>query len=252
MDDGLFDDAAVIRRVAGEGLLLAGGGRATLLQVAHPCIAQGVVEHSDFAGRLLDRLRATMSYLYGVVFGTEAEARAVSRAVHAMHTKVVGVGYQANDPDLQVWVNATLYDTAMILYQRVLGPLSTADADTCYRQYSVLATAIGCPEQAWPANRAAFARYWHHGVETIQVSDAGKEIATALLWPRGLPVALRPGIPLNRFVTIGLLPAPVRAGYGYPWSARQQRRLDLGLALASAVYPRLPGRLRQVPKDYYL
>ncbi|MET8147189.1 oxygenase MpaB family protein [Actinoplanes sp. NPDC049668] len=252
MDEGLFDDAAVIRRVAGEGLLLAGGGRATLLQIAHPGVAQGVYEHSTFAERPLDRLRATMSYVYGVLFGTRAEARAVSRAVHAMHTKVVGAGYQANDPDLQVWVNATLYDTAMVLYQRILGPLSAADAEACYAQYSVLATAIGCPERAWPADRAAFARYWRHTIDTIQVSDEAKEIAAALLYPRSLPAALRPAMPFNRFVTVGLLPAPVRAGYGYPWSARRQRRLDRGLALAAAVYPRLPGRLRQAPKDYYL
>jgi uncharacterized protein (DUF2236 family) len=252
MDEGLFDDSSVIRRVAREGLLLGGGGRATLLQLAHPGVAQGVYEHSTFAERPLDRLRATMSYVYGVLFGTKDEARAVSRAVHALHTRVVGAGYQANDPDLQVWVNATLYDTAMVLYQRVLGPLSAADADTCYQQYSVLATAIGCPRRAWPADRAAFARYWRHTIDTIQVGDAAREIATTLLWPRRLPAALRPAIPVNRFVTIGLLPAPVRAGYGYPWSARRQRRLDRGLALASAVYPRLPGRLRQAPRDYYL
>ena len=53
MEDGLFDDAAVIRRVAREGLLLAGGGRATLLQVAHPGVAHGVYDHSDFADRPL-------------------------------------------------------------------------------------------------------------------------------------------------------------------------------------------------------
>jgi uncharacterized protein (DUF2236 family) len=252
MDEGLFDDAAVIRRVAREGLLLAGGGRATLLQIAHPSVAQGVYEHSTFAERPLDRLRATMRYVYGVLFGTRAEAAAVSRAVHALHTKVIGAGYQANDPDLQVWVNATLYDTAMVLYQRILGPLSATDADACYAEYSVLATAIGCPERAWPADRAAFARYWYHTVNTIQVSDAAMEIAATLLWPRSLPAALRPAIPVNRFVTVGLLPAPVRAGYGYPWTDRQQRRLDRGLSLASAVYPRLPGRLRQAPRDYYL
>ena len=51
MEAGLFDDAAVIRRVAREGLLLAGGGRATLLQVAHPGVAQRVYDHSDFADR---------------------------------------------------------------------------------------------------------------------------------------------------------------------------------------------------------
>ncbi|MEU4236179.1 oxygenase MpaB family protein [Actinoplanes sp. NPDC026619] len=252
MDDGLFDDAAVIRRVAREGLLLAGGGRATLLQVAHPGVAQGVYDHSNFAERPLDRLRTTMSYVYGVLFGTREEARTISRAVAAMHRKVTGPGYYADDPDLQVWVNATLYDTAVVLYQKVLRPLTGAELDDCYRQYSVLATSIGCPEEAWPADRAAFDTYWAHMTGTLRVSPEGKAIGDALLWPKNLPLALRPGIPVNRFTTIGLLPAPIRAGYGYSWSPRQQRILDGSFRASAVVYPHLPLKLRAGFKDYYL
>src|SRR5690348_7937566 len=182
MEVGLFDDAAVIRRVAREGLLLAGGGRATLLQIAHPGVAQGVYDHSDFADRPLDRLRATMNYFYGVLFGTRGEALAVSRAVAAVHRRVTGPGYYADDPDLQVWVNATLYDTAMVLYQRVVGPLSDVDAETCFRQYGVLATSIGCPESAWPADRAAFTAYWQEMIFSLRVSAEARVIANALLW----------------------------------------------------------------------
>jgi uncharacterized protein (DUF2236 family) len=252
MDDGLFGDDAVIRRVAREGLLLAGGGRATLLQIAHPGVAQGVYDHSDFADRPLDRLRATMRYVYGVLFGTREEVRAISRAVVAMHRRVTGPGYFADDPGLQVWVNATLYDTAMALYRRVVRPLAEADADVCYRQYSVLATSIGCPADAWPADRVAFTAYWDHMIGTLRVSAEARVIANALLWPRNLPVALRPGVPLNRFVTIGLLPAPIRAGYHFSWSPRRQRLLDGGLAATSLVYPHLPHRIRDAAKDYYL
>jgi len=252
MEDGLFDDAAVIRRVAREGFLLAGGGRAALLQVAHPAVARGVYHHSDFADRPLDRLRTTLSYCYGVIFGTRDEARAVSRAVAAMHRRVTGPGYRADDPELQVWVNATLYDTATTLYQRVVRPLSEADADLCFRQYSVLATAIGCPESAWPADRAAFTTYWQEMISQLTVSAEAQAIADALLSPRRLPAGLRPGVPLNRFVTIGLLPEPIRAGYRFSWSPRRQRLLDAGLAAASVVYPRLPHRVRDAAKDYYL
>ncbi|MBB2940851.1 uncharacterized protein (DUF2236 family) [Actinoplanes lutulentus] len=253
MDEGLFQDTAVIRRVAGEGLLLlAGGGRATLLQIAHPGVAQGVNDHSSFAERPLDRLRTTMSYVYGVLYGTRAEAEAISRAVSAMHSKVTGPGYSANDPDLMVWVNATLYDTAMVLYQRVLGPLTENEQDECYRQYSVLATSIGCPEGMWPADRATFERYFEHTITTLQVSDVARRIANTLLWPEGLPVPLRPAVPLNRFVTVGLLPEPIRAGYGFPWSERRDKLLNRGLTATTAIYPRLPDRLRFAAKDLYL
>lgn len=252
MDDGLFEDGAVIRRVAREGFLLAGGGRATLLQIAHPGVAQGVYHHSDFAERPLDRLGTTMCYVFGVLFGTVEEGRAISRAVAAMHRKVTGPGYHADDPALQVWVNATLYDTAVLLYQRVFGPLTSAELDECYRQYSVLATSIGCPEDAWPADRAAFTAYWNRTVDSLRVSDEAREIAAALMRPKHIPVVLYPARPLNRLVTTGLLPEPIRTQYGYPWSPRRQRLFGAFFGTTRLVYPRLPGRLRDVVKDYYL
>ncbi|GAA0448488.1 hypothetical protein Ade02nite_61230 [Paractinoplanes deccanensis] len=252
MNVGRFGDDAVIRRVASEGLLLAGGGRATLLQIAHPAVARGVFEHSTFAERPLDRLRATLTYVYAVLFGTEAEAATVSRAVHALHSRVTGPGYRANDPDLQVWVNATLYDTAILIYERAFGPLRPAEAADCYEQYGVLATAIGCPPGAWPASRTAFRRYYDDTLARLRVGDEARQIATALLRPRDLPVALRPAMPVLRFVTVGLLPAAIRAGYGYTWTAGHQRRLDRAAALTAAVYPRLPSRLRVLPRDLYL
>ncbi|GAA4959543.1 oxygenase MpaB family protein [Actinoplanes utahensis] len=252
MDDGLFDDAAVIRRVAREGFLLAGGGRATLLQIAHPGVARGVYEHSDFAERPLDRLRTTMSYVFGVLFGTVEEGRAISRAVAARHRTVTGPGYRADDPDLQVWVNATLYDTAVLIYERVFGRLGAAELDECFRQYRVLATSIGCPEEAWPVDRAAFTAYWDHTVGTLRVGDEAREIAAALMRPRNIPLVLRPATPLNRLVTVGLLPEPIRAGFGYTWSPGRQRAFDAFFRAAAVTCPRLPARLRDVAKDHYL
>ena len=48
--DRLSDGAAGImtRRLHGEMILLAGWGRAILLQLAHPLVARGVAAHSDF------------------------------------------------------------------------------------------------------------------------------------------------------------------------------------------------------------
>jgi uncharacterized protein (DUF2236 family) len=252
MAEGLFTDADPIRRVVREGVLLAGGGRATLLQVAHPSVARGVAEHSTFAHRPMDRLRGTLAYVYGVVFGTPDEARRISDTVRRMHRRVTGPGYRADDPALQVWVNATLYDTAMLIYRRIMGPMDERDADTCYRQYAVLATAIGCPEDAWPADREAFAGYWKHMVDTLTVSDDARGICRALLHPTRPPLALRIGTPLNRFVAIGLLPERLREQFGYSWSPRQARRLDRAIRTTAFVYPLLPLAVRQSPKSYYL
>ncbi|WP_396230955.1 oxygenase MpaB family protein, partial [Frankia sp. EI5c] len=183
MSDGLFDDGAVIRRVVREGSLLAGGGCAVLLQVSNPGVGLGVHEHSDFAYRPVDRLRTTMTYIYAVVFGTREEAERVGRIVSAMHRKVTGPTYSANDPELQVWVNATLYHTGMRLHRALFGPLPEAQADEVYQQYRVLATTIGTPEGAWPANRTEFDAYWDLMIKSLRVNDEARFLARQLLEP---------------------------------------------------------------------
>ena len=45
---GLFGPASVTWKVNREAVLLLGGGRALLLQVAHPLVAAAVAAHSDF------------------------------------------------------------------------------------------------------------------------------------------------------------------------------------------------------------
>src|SRR5689334_22246976 len=108
------DDLDVLRRRSAEGVLLAGGGAAILLQLADPRIAAGVARHSDFVGRPLDRLFGTLDYLYAVVFGEPELARAAVRRVNRAHAPVRGDDdrkrpYNAFDTDAQRWVVATLY-----------------------------------------------------------------------------------------------------------------------------------------------
>ena len=71
-----------------ESVLLAGAGRAILLQIANPAVGHGVAEHSDFIDRPLDRLRATITYVYAVVYGTEDQVAAVRRSVNSAHGPV--------------------------------------------------------------------------------------------------------------------------------------------------------------------
>ena len=97
-----FAADAVIRRVDAEGSILLGGGRALLLQLAHPKVAAGVAEHSDFEGDPLRRLRGTLEATYTIVFGTDEAAAEVADRVQRIHAHVTGPGYEANDPDAAV------------------------------------------------------------------------------------------------------------------------------------------------------
>jgi uncharacterized protein (DUF2236 family) len=247
-----FADDAVIRRVAAEGVIVAVGGRAILLQIAHPKVAAGVAEHSDFQQAPLSRLRGTLWYMLGTVYGDRREMHDVADVVKGVHRRIVGPGYSANDPDLQVWVGATLYESTVILYERVMGSLSAAQRGELLREYGVLATALGCPAEKWPADLETFSAYWDGMIATLQVSDQARDIARDVLYPAKIPIALRPLIPVHRLVSVGLLPARIRDGFGLSWPPARRRALDVGLAMLRRTYPHVPAAVRHRGVAIYL
>lgn len=249
---GIEMDTGAMAAIAGEGVLLAGGMRAILLQVAHPAVGRGVAEHSNFTERAMDRLRATMTYVYCMTFGSPDERRAVRDQVDTVHRGINGPGYDARDPDLQLWVAATLYDTALMLYEHWVERLDNRHAEVIYRQYRILGAALQMREEQWPADRAAFRAYWDTMLLRLEVTDATRGVCRDLFHPRHIPAWMRAAMPLNRFITAGLLPAPIRDAYGIDWNDRRQRRFDLFSRIVRLVYPRMPASLRQFPKIWYL
>ncbi|GAA2223998.1 DUF2236 domain-containing protein [Herbiconiux moechotypicola] len=244
--------------IAPEGILLAGAGRAILLQIALPGVGRGVVEHSDFAARPMKRLTATLSYIYALSNGTPDDARRMRAAVNRAHAPVHGdptrsaPAYDAHDPALQLWVAATLYDTAISLYERTFGPLGPEEGERVYREYARLGTDLQMPLELWPADRAAFRAYLDSTLATLSVDPAVSGVATALFRAENAPRWLRAVMPLARFVTVGLLPPNVRELYGFDWSVTHERRLRRTLGGVSAVYRVLPAAVRRWPQRHYL
>src|SRR6476646_2741481 len=89
--DGDFAPGSPIRRIANTPLPpFLGGGPAVLLQVAHPLVAAGVVQHSDFRNDLWHRLVRTLGALYLIAYGSKEEADRAGQAVQAVHEHVRG------------------------------------------------------------------------------------------------------------------------------------------------------------------
>ncbi|RII96912.1 MULTISPECIES: oxygenase MpaB family protein [Clavibacter] len=249
--------AGSIRDIAGEGILLAAGARAILLQVADPSVARGVAEHSDFATRPLDRLEGTLGYIYAVVFGSPEEVARARRIVGRAHAPVRSAvpavdgsapAYSAYDPELQLWVAATVYQSAITMFELCFGPLPEESADRIHRQYAVLGTALQVPEGMWPEDRAAFRAYWDERIGTLEPTADARRIARTLLEGRGAPAAVRAFMPLLALVTAGLLPPRIRAGFGMRWDARIERRHARLLTPVLAVYRVLPRVVREAPR----
>lgn len=247
-----------IRDLAPESVLVLAGGRAILLQLANPAVGHGVARHSDFAARPLSRLSGTLSYVYAVTCGSPIDRAAAVRRVSLAHRPVHAgrtpnaPAYNAFDPELQLWVAATLYESATRMHELVYGPLPAADAESVYRDYGVLGTALQVPPGLWPADRAAFAEYWGRASSGLATDETTRSVARQLLHPKTGPLWLRLAMPLGRLVTTGLLAPDERELFALPWSPARQRRYNAVIGLVRVVYPRLPARLRHAPMRHYL
>jgi len=225
MSPGLYADESITRRVNRENVLLLGGGRALLMQLAHPKVAQGVDEHSDFRTNPIRRLRRTIRMTMAIVFGDRETAHAAARAVNQAHGRVRGPGYRALDPDLLLWVHATLVDSALVTYETFVRRLAPRDREDFFQESKVLGELLGIPRELFPARLADFDAYM-----AAMMSDEGpvivdaraRELARQVLRPKLRLLPSRAMIPFES-VTAGLLPATLREQYGLPWGRAQQR-----------------------------
>lgn len=224
-----FAPGSVIRRVNAEPAVGLGAGRALLLQLAHPAVAQGVQDHSEFKQNPFKRLQGTLEAVAGVVFGSRELGDGIGRRVRWVHEFVVGPGYTALEPSNLLWVHATLCDTALRCHEDLVGPLSPEDRETYYREMTEVAEVFGCPREAQPATVADFDAYVAETVATMAVSDVGRDLAQFILdptLPLRLDVPMQPLLRLQRTFTLGSLPPRLRRELGFDWSAADQARYD--------------------------
>lgn len=235
-----------------EAYIYFGAGSTVALQMAHPGVGQGVSSHSATLERPLQRLRNTMTYVYAVTLGTDDERHAVARMVNRAHRPVRGPGYSAFDPDLQLWVAATLYKGAVDLCQLFTGPLDDAVSERLYREAAVYGTTLQVDPAQWPRDRAAFEDYWQRSLASFRVDDPVRDYMQRVLHGGSAPWIARGLLPLQRFVTRGLLPPEIRAQFAMPWTPDDEQRWQRFRRLAPKLYWRLPGFLRHLPARLYL
>lgn len=227
-----------------ESYLLLGAGSSVLLQLAMWGVGRGVAEHSDTLARPVDRLRTTLTYVYVMALGTEDERRLVARLVNKAHVPVKGEGYTAFDPELQLWVAATLAHNGIFLCEKLHGPLPTEAKERLYRDSQVFGTALQVRPEDWPADHADFERYWRRTLATLRSDDVVRDYARRLLATSEARWFVRPLLPLQSLMARGNIGAEVRAVLGLPWTRRDQRRYDLFWRAFRVLYPRVPRPVR--------
>ncbi|HEX9475980.1 MAG TPA: oxygenase MpaB family protein [Candidatus Dormibacteraeota bacterium] len=248
MADGLYSEDSITRRVNRENILLLGGGRALLMQLAHPKVAAGVDDHSDFRTQPVRRLRRTVLMTMAIVFGERETALAAARAVNQTHARVRGDGYRALDPELLLWVHATLVDSALVTYQTFVGRLTAPQREEFYQESKLIGELLGIPRSRFPDGLRDFDQYVHGMIAGggVHVTARARELGRLVVRP---PLRLVPGPVMVPFevVTAGLLPAALRVAYGLAWGRAQQRAFKLAVAAVPRIVALTPPLLRVWP-----
>jgi len=248
----VFGPGSMTWRVNGEAALLLGGGRALILQVAHPQVAAGVAEFSDYRQDPWGRLYRTLDVTLKIAFGEPQAARAASQELRRAHRRVTGHDdrgqpYRALDPELLLWVHATLIDTSLTIYERYVAPLTPRERSLYYGEMKKLGEAYAIPRSAMPDDFPAFRRYWGSMLAgELRVTETTRDVADAVLRPH-LPRVAWPATEAIRLVTVGSLPEPLRVQLGLDWGPGRERLLAGSQAAIRRLMPVLPALFRRFP-----
>lgn len=254
-----FTDQSVVRRVHRERVIALAGPRALLLMAAHPVAFEGFFAQTDALDHPYDRLRRTAEVLALITYGLRRDADAATAQVRAVHHTVrgrlpeaagrfpAGTPYAADDPELLLWILASLFDSCLLVHDRYVGTLSAAEREAYWRDYRLIGRLFGLRGRDMPRDLTAFREYMAATLAgpDIHVTDSARELAVRIVLRPPVPLSSRPLLELANFVTVGLLPGRLRAQYRLGWDPARSLALLGGAQYARRLLmPVLPGRLR--------
>jgi uncharacterized protein (DUF2236 family) len=241
--EGFFAADSMVRRLHRERLVLFSGVRALLMQACDPVAVVGFHRHSIIFSDPQTRLQRTDERMSRIYFGSADEAEETGRVVRAMHRRVrgrtparygpvaKGTPYDASDPELGLWVLATLADSALLYYERIFGSLAQAERERYWSGYRRVGELLGLPPDSMPDTQLGLRQYvdGRLGDGSLWISDERREQAVRMIleppfsgWQRA---AVMPVSETLKLVSIGLLPAEIRRLLGFSWDPAREALL---------------------------
>jgi uncharacterized protein (DUF2236 family) len=263
--DGFFGPDSMVRRLHRERLVLFSGVRALLMQACDPLAVVGFQRHSIIFDDPQTRLLRTDERMSRIYFGSAEEAEETGRVVRAMHRRVrgktpaeygpiaKGTPYDASDPELGLWVLATLADSALVYYQRVFGALSGEERGRYWSEYRQVGELFGLPPDSMPATYEGLRKYVRGRLRdgSLWISEERREQAVAMIleppfsgWQRAAVTPLTEAI---RLTSTGLLPKEIRQLLGFSWDPARETLLRSALLQLRIGAPFWPDAVRLHP-----
>jgi uncharacterized protein (DUF2236 family) len=268
MDAGYFPPGeSVLRRVHEEravGLLY--GQRSLLLQATHPVAFTGLLASTTGTSAPFQRLTRTAKVMETIYFGSRADADRIGAAVQRMHGRVrgrtdrragrhpAGTPYDANAPELLLWILACLADSALVLHRTFVGDLSPEDRERLWQDYLVVGEIFALPREHAPADYGEFRAYMRERLSSddLYVTEEARQLGLKVAFDLPLPVQRRFALPAINLAVTGSLPARVRELYGIPWSPAHQAAYQALVASHRLSRPIVPEGIKRgsCARDY--
>lgn len=240
-DLGLFGPGSVAWRLHRHPAMLVGGLRALMMQALHPLAMAGVANHSNYRNDVWGRFNRSAQYVTVTVFGDRPAAEAAGAKVRAVHRHIRGVDtvtglpYAADDPELLVWVHATLTDSFLAAYRRYVGRLSQVDADRYLAEMVRQAELAATPPELVPASERDLRAYLERMEPHLQLTPAAAEGMDILLHPPDPPLHW----PVATRAALAILPRRHLEMYGVSIGPLAAAAVRPVVALGSWMIPRL-------------
>ncbi|MBA2544806.1 MAG: DUF2236 domain-containing protein [Deltaproteobacteria bacterium] len=269
---GILGPRSIAWHIGADLALFLGGGRAALLQLAHPHVAHAVDDHSRTRADVVGRFQRTFRNVFAMVFGDLDAAFAAARRVHAIHTRVhgtlpaaagswpAGTPYHANQIESLRWVHTTLVDTTIAVRELIDGPLPISIKDAYMIELHRFGALFGIPATELPASWSEHVAYVDSMIEggCLAVVPCAYEMAGFLIGRHSPAIHVgrhSPAIHGRRgsqpmlgrtaeLVTYALLPPRLAAEFGLRGAPRRTRA---ALAAFAAVYRRIPRAAVTIP-----
>lgn len=252
-DLGYFGPDSVSWRVHREVTVLFGGARALLLQSAHPLVVAGARQTAMFQRNPWKRLQRTLLLQYTLTFGTRSEADAAAERINAIHEPIHGIDevtgkrYDALDPELLLWVHATLIDSALLFERLTIGRLDDAGRQRFHDEQKLAAELCRVPRDLVPQtvpDLHAYVEEMAAGPELL-ITDDARTVAGLFAHPPA-EAEWKPVLRAVSRWAFGTLPSPVREGYGVSWNPAKQALLRATLAGVKLAHGLIPPKHRYI------
>lgn len=255
--------SSLLWQYAGDRRLSFVGLSAGLLQLMHPAIGAGVVQHSAFFTEPWERIERSVPEIIGVIY--DADPERTGRRVRDVHTHIQGVDhlgrqYRALDPETFWWAHATFQWGVQMLIERFTRRRLDAptreslylDGVEWYRRYGVSMRPV-------PRDHEQFVAKWQRiCTETLEMTPAAdRAVDMALHFSGRLPPSFpawvttfgRPlVVPALRLCTLGALPGVVRERFGIPWSIEDEVQYRALQVWVREAWRFVPGSVRRSPR----